>query len=285
MSRYLPLATVAVEHQYFAGSGGPALDFIPTAETAGLINRLGLLVRNSPRVLNIFYDESRLDALRLQTRKGSEPSDMTFKVFANDPAFKNYTEPAVLRSNSILYFESRTDQAKGIVNLHSKDFVSEKDFRNIDQLCDVLPGVINGRDLMIHPDFIVRLDLNAGDFATSPASARGYRIRFNARQTIWKYYLLGNFKKEIGISDLSNQAEFEFTGKESLPGERTALTFRSRDPIPLREQYDLRIQLKDKSVSGGKVLIRRMPVASANQFGKEVIDGRETIVSEIYFNY
>ena len=86
------------------------------------------------------------------------------------------------------------------------------------------------------------------------------------------------------IVDLNNNTEFEDTGKTSLPGNRIALTFRSKDRIPLREEYEFRFQLKEKGPNGGKTIIKRLPVASASQLYREIIDGNEEIVSEIFIN-
>lgn len=290
MGRYSQLVTVNIEHQYFqlARDLGPAFQFVPTQETASLIRRSDLILRTTSRSLHVFFDETRLEALRSETNQQDEPATLAFKVFASDPNFKNYTAPAVLMSNATLFFES----AEGVetpkdtsVSLHAGDFATSAVYSTYEDLSR-FPGVLENRDLIVKPDFIFRIKLGKKDFASiTPPPGRTYGIRFQARETIWKYYVLGNFKKDIpSITDVRNQTEFEFTGKASLPGEKTALTYRSKTPIPLREQHDVRFQLRERNVSSSKVLIRRLPVASAHQFGKEVIDGRETIVSEIFIN-
>ena len=78
--------------------------------------------------------------------------------------------------------------------------------------------------------------------------------------------------------------EFEDTGRDLLPDNREALTFRSKQRIPLRERSEYRFQLKEKGTNGGKVVIRRLPVASADQYIREMVDGKEAIVSEIFIN-
>jgi len=287
MGRYSQLVTVNIEHQYFARNLGPSLHFVPTPETASLIYRSELLVKNTPRRLNVFLDEDRLEAMHMETTRPGDPAYLTFKVFTADQGFKNYTEPGVLRDDFTLFFENgerAPAPENAAVPLHADEFVGEGDFRSHKKISE-LPGLWSNHDLIQRPDFIIRIKLDGQDFANgAPRAGRTYAIRFQAKRTIWKYYVLGKFKNEPGITDVRNQTEFEFTGKASLPGERTALTYRSKTPIPLREQHDVRFQLRDRNVSGGKVLIRRLPVASAKQFGKELIDGRETIVSEIYIN-
>jgi hypothetical protein len=161
--------------------------------------------------------------------------------------------------------------------------VAEADFRWIEEVEEVT-GLLRGRDFVVRPDFVVSLRITGDDFAGS-LGFRSYRIRFDARRTIWKYYLLGHTRKDIPrITDPTGETVFEFVGKVALPGARTALAYRSLTPIPLRERNELRFQLRDPADASGKVFIRRLPVAAADRFGKDVIDGKETIVSEIFVN-
>ncbi len=83
---------------------------------------------------------------------------------------------------------------------------------------------------------------------------------------------------------MENGNEFEVGEPETLSDKRPALTFRSKTYIPLRERPDCRFQLRERNSGAGKVLIRRLPVATASQIGKEVIDGVETAVSEMFIN-
>ena len=91
-------------------------------------------------------------------------------------------------------------------------------------------------------------------------------------------------KKKSFIVEPDNKIEFEDTGQAILPGNRNALTFRSKKKIPLQEKSDYRFELKEIGPKGGKPIIKRLPVATAQQFFKEIIDGNETIVSEIFVN-
>jgi hypothetical protein len=115
---------------------------------------------------------------------------------------------------------------------------------------------------------------------------RDYYLKFKARKTFWKYYMLGLMaQKHSYIADLNDAIRFEFSGEESLSGNRTALTFRSKTPIPMRDTFSYRFQLKESGPRGEKVLIRRLPMASASQINREMIEGEEAVVSEIYINF
>lgn len=86
------------------------------------------------------------------------------------------------------------------------------------------------------------------------------------------------------VADLDNTIEFESSGSEVLADQRTAITFKSKVPLPMRERSEYRFQLREKGPGSGKVLIRRLPVASAAQIGVERTEGQTTLVSEMYIN-
>jgi hypothetical protein len=281
--RYAPLCDFAVKHVFFSREAAPEFDFVPTAPTARLIDRLDLLVKASAGLMTILYDVSRTEVLQSETADPAHPLVLTFKAFTRDQAFKYITEPATTRDDAILFFENTIRGDATEVTLHRNPFVAEADFRWIEEVEEVT-GLLRGRDFVVRPDFVVSLRITGDDFAGS-LGFRSYRIRFDARRTIWKYYLLGHTRKDIPrITDPTGETVFEFVGKVALPGARTALAYRSLTPIPLRERNELRFQLRDPADASGKVFIRRLPVAAADRFGKDVIDGKETIVSEIFVN-
>lgn len=287
MGRYLPLCRVTVAHDFYAGGAGPGFDFVPAAPTAALVERLGLLVRQDGAAVHVFYDGDRRDALQGELARGAA-CRLTFAAAARDRAFTYVTTPAVQRPDAILFFRSpgRTPRrARGPLPLHAGEVAGDADFR---PLAPVLARVTGGRrEWGRRPDFVVTLAVRARDVAADgdPAGGAAYTIRFDARRTVWKYYLLGAAASRTPrIVDASGEIDFEFVGPAALPGRRTALAFRSTSPIALRDRYDLKFQLRDSGAGGGKVLIRRLPGPAVEQFGKDTINGQDTIVSEIYVN-
>jgi len=289
MGSYLPIFSVEVEHTFFSSDLCPGLDFTPTPKTHALLAKADLLMRNTPNGIRIFYNRHNTEALGLYARNPDEPLRLEFKVFARDRSFKNYADHGDAEDDSILYFDSdgvKSDEA-GRFRLHEADYISEIDFEvlNSPRLIDIL----SPKESLVKPEFIISIRLEDKEIPqldeSSKAPFKNYYLKFQARETIWKYYLLGNLtKKKSYIVDLNNEMEFEDTGPASLPDNRTALTFRSKQKLPLREKSEYRFQLKDKDPNGGKVLIKRLPVASAGQFFKEIVNGKEAIVSEIFIN-
>ena len=152
-----------------------------------------------------------------------------------------------------------------------------------------IASVLELQDRLLKPLAVVTIHLPELPLAKASAKQADhlqYQINFMARQTIWKYYLLGKLSKtEAVIADLDAAEQFDFTGTETLGVNRSALSYRSRQAISLQQRSSRRFQLQDKPSKGGKVLIKRLPVASASQIYRENVAGKGAVVSEIYINY
>lgn len=286
MGAYLPLFNIEVEHRFFAAGFAPPLEFVPTPVCARLIANAGLLRRDAGNGIHIFYDQARADILRLYAG-ADEPCRLGFKVFARDDLFMNYTDPLTYQDQAILYFDNRgAGAADGRLRLHQSEHVSEADFRRID--ADCVTDMLDKKALLVRPCFLVDIALGKEGLAFSGdgnAPGRNYYLSFDVRRTYWKYCLVGDaIRKNVFISDLANQVGFEAAGEGALPDNRRMQVFRSTSPISLRERFDHRFQLREQGAGAGRVLIKRLPVASARHINREIIDGEERVVSEIYIN-
>ena len=289
MKSYQPLFSVEVEHTFFTWDLCPGLKFNPTPITGAVLDKADLLIKNIPNGIRIFYNQNNTEALQLYVNNPDEPLWLAFKVYAQDRNFKNYADQKDPGKDSFLYFDNegvKSDET-GRFCLHDADYVSENDFEVLDS--PRLEDIISPRDHFVKPEFIVSIRLTEEEISQSEEPSKApfnkYYLKFKARQTIWKYYLLGSLaKKQSHIVDLNNEMEFEDAGPTSLPDNRIALTFRSKQKLSLRERSEYRFQLKEKDPIGGKVLVKRLPVASADQFFKEILNGKEAIVSEIFIN-
>lgn len=281
--------TVSVEHGYFADGAWKGLDFVPVPATLKVIDGANVLVRPTKNGIAVFYDEDRARALRLYAADANGALCFSFKVYAKDRSFSNYTAPAMRSGNDVLYFDSRegvADPGTGKIRLNKEDAVSGKDFRDIDSL--VAEDILCDRDRRVPPDFVVSVCVEPG--ASDDTAATGWRsrdgfIRFDARQAYWKYHLLGNMNRSNPfIVDLDNRVEFEFCGEVMLPGDRPAKMFRSKELIPVLEKSNCRFQLREPGPGTGKVLVKRLPVASESRLGMDVINGKSEIVAESFIN-
>jgi len=283
MGFYQPLFTVSVEHMYFTDGLWKGLDFVPCAASSKLIHGAGILFRHTKNGIGVFYETDKSGVLRMYAQDSDGALRFNFKVYAKDRTFANYTAPSNnTKEKTLLCFDSCGGIEGEKINLSKDEFASEKDFADIDAL--LAADILAERDRRRPPDFVLSIFVEAT--LSNGFIAKDYGIKFNTRQSIWKYHLLGNMNKsEPFIIDLDNRVEFEYCGEVILPDNKPSKVFRSKALIPLLEKSNCRFQLREPGSGSGKVLIKRLPVASQSRLGMEVIDGKSEIVLESFVNY
>ena len=287
MGFYQPLFTVSVDHMYFSDGLWKGLDFVPNPGTLKIIKNAGIHFKPTKHKsgIAVFYDEDKSRVLRLYAEDTDGSLNFCFKVYSQDRTFANYTAPSSRMANAILFFNNRGADGgaeSGKTRLNKEDFVSEKDFEEMGAL--IAEDILCERDRRIPPDFVVSIFIKPGK--NGDFDAQEFRIKFNAKQLFWKYYLLGNMNRNSPfIVDLDSRVEFEFCGEVTLQGNNPAKVFRSKESIPVLERSNYRFQLREAGQGSGKVLIKRLPVASESRLGMEVINGKHEIISESFINF
>ncbi len=310
MSRYAPLLSLSARHDFFGDQPCPTIEFHADRGTLALIRRAGLVLRTGPGAARVYYDEGRADVMRLFVEDSDDPFRLFFRVRSVDPAFANYTAPSPFREGAVLYLDTADDglhRLDGTVRLTDQfldlaqegpDVAADDSSAAGESPTDAggpvkemgLEGVITARDRMVPPLAVVSLGLDASvapSLGGSGFTAPEYALSFGVRQTHWRYYLLGPLAElSSRIIDLAEEIEFEREGRGSLPGNRTAVIFTSRTKIPLRHRSDRRFQLREieNRNGNGRVLVKRLPVASADGISVGSVDGQQTILSDIYVN-
>ena len=237
----------------------------------------------------LYYEEACLDIVKsLATEKPQAPQ-LFFIARSADRIFPLITEAAPEKSENIFYFTSakarKLRQSKRSQFLVSeKNSVSESDYTDAESL--VREEVLSQLDLLVKPAFVFTVDMKRFRTITAIKAEPNFLIRFNAKRTVWKYYLLSQKRSAaVYINDLDKQQEFTFGGDEWLTDNRQAKTYFSKKPLVLSEKSSYRFQLKEKGESGERVLLSRLPLASGELYGKTQINGKYVTVSEIYVNY
>lgn len=290
MASYTPLFTLVIEHGYFTAGVCSCLDFVPSTKTARLFENCGILIIKTAGGITAVYDVERAEALTLYAQDPTEPLEFVFKLYATDPDFKSYSEPFAASSTTILYFDNQPPckVEKEKIKLHATEYVSKMDYVELYALSAM--DILSQKDRHSPPVAVVKIAaVGAAEALFSEqyeVIPRAFCLSFNTRHTHWIYYLLGGMARKNGyILDLDSRIEFEFAGESALADTRIARVFRSKVTVPLQERPAHRFQLREPGAGGGKILIKRLPVASVKQAGRGYgVNEQGTVVSEIYIN-
>ncbi len=283
MAAYQPLFSIEAEHAYFADAACRGLQLLPTPASAALLANTGCLLRPLRHGVAVAYDRDAADAVRLQVRDAHTPLCLDFLGGMQDARFALYTDlPAP--AATLLMFHSdaaaREDDS-GRWRLHAQTHVSPADQVPLDE--PPASELLTRRERLVPPRFAVRVRVSEHDLDHAEPGGKRYLLRFQARATVWKYYVVGDWAQdEIHIVDLQRETSFDAAVPEPLPDGRTALAVRSLARIALQERPAHRFQLRGRSGNTERVLVKRLPVAGSSPWSVETIRGEPTPVSEIY---
>jgi len=263
--------TLEARHTYFVDGRCTSVAFHPTDDTRARLANLGMVCRDLPGGLTL---------LRSAGPTAAEPATLTFRMIATDAAFGSYTRLDGVDAATTLWFDSEhaaPADADGSRRLHAAAHVSGADRASLD--APQFQWLAGPRDRAAPPLGFVSIAVPPGAAADDT-----WVVAFEARTTLWKYYVLGTSGTAPTIRDADGRIEFEPAAPTVLPGNRRAVILRSKVPIPLRERPTQRFQLRVATPAGERVLVRRLALGSPHRLGKDTVDGREVTVSEIYIN-
>ncbi len=288
LARYRPLLAIEVEHAFFADGAGRAVRVEPDAASARVLARSGCLWRGTAHGVAVYCDVSRPGLCESCLAEAQPPFSLRFLGYAEDPLFDAYTGGYTPRPGAILAFDGGAAVAEAPeqrLRLHRGECVSGEYLRAAED--SESPADALGRRAA--PKFSVRIGVERDTVEASArangANAKCYYLRFAARETIWRYYLLGGWTKEqTRVVDLNDKISFVPDAAKRFSNGRVAHAVRSQEAIALQEVPPQRFQLRVREEGKERVIVKRLPVASAGQFHIEVHEGAPTWVSEIYVN-
>ena len=288
MGLYRPLLQIKIEHAYFAAQVCRGLRFELTEGSARLLDRAGCLVRQTDGGLVLLHDAANTRVLHELTASVHEPFIVHWLVRASDALFPNYTARAAHTPRALLVLDlAAQSDADDTAQFACDRLVTAHDLPRLGSpwLCPLLTR----RERIPPPDFTVSVVVTTADAVRVDQPARQLICRLQARATVWKYCLVGNWAdvhdaQPVQVVDLAQAWQFEAAVEELLPNGQKALTVRSTKSIPLQQRSDQRFQLRQRSAGTDKVLIKRLPVASPRYLSRETLGGLSTQVSEIYLH-
>ena len=289
MGKFNLLFSAEIEHLFFSDRCCRHLEWVPSASSHQLIADIGLVYRKYAEGIYFFYDQNNLDALFLAADDSREPLHLFIKAHAKDPKFMNYTQCPISNEGTVLYFDNlrAKPKARHRITLNQERYVSDKDRKKI--TTGSIASNLSKQDKLIAPTLILDIFIDqspTGILGKPPnINPKRYVIRFKNRETYWKYFLLNDFAKDnLYIEDVNNQVKFDKPCAAELPGGRDAFFIRSTSPLPLVEAHQEHFQLITKNGGNDKILMKRLPVASADRLSRDTIDGQDAAVSEIFIN-
>ena len=115
-----------------------------------------------------------------------------------------------------------------------------------------------------------------------------YAVKFNNRQTIWKYFLVSPvYQKFNNLSIINKGKEQIFNGpeKQHVHEITDALVFESKNKIPLSENSEETYQMVenfDLTNRSGKIVLKNLPKASPVQLYRDETKSDDAVYSHIY---
>lgn len=250
---YEVLLNVSFNHTYFSNKVFAGLVFTPSASTQLLFLNNGLLFKQNYGGFTIAYDTNFNGEKRSREEFTSNIVNCRFIATLNDFNFYNYTAIAEKDiSKKVFHFYNAVDDNKLLNNsLHSGEFVSENDLKNIADLDETY---------FVKPFAIL-------DLKIAPGLLENYSLNFKAKETIWRYILMGEHLQSLNSpAIIDNNSKEPFDGPEFLKFSGTqGLAFRSKKAISFSETSVQNFQLVENfDIETGryKVVMRALPKAN-----------------------
>lgn len=230
----------------------------------------------------MYADVSHAGLLKDSLAATMPPFSLGLSILATDPYFRQYTSGMGSDTNAVFSLDAKDGvrEDDGRIRLHAAECITHSDRMT-------KPNTPTMLDQKTVPRIDVRLAVDVGAlehnaYASEMGGAR-YCIRFAARETFWQYNIVcDESADEFSIIDSSNKIDFDACGPRRLANGRMAKTFRSKTAIPLQERSSQRFQLQQQEQNQERVIVKRLPVASAGQLSMEEQAGAPRWISEIY---
>jgi hypothetical protein len=288
LTRYRPLFSVTAEHGYFADTICRGLRFEPCAQSDALLQKSGCVWRAVKGGIAVHADVSKKNLLRACFEEFSPSRKLGFVGYADDALFNVFTGGYQHSADTALFLDSDTailEPESGRLRLHAADTVSDEErrLRNSPSLfADRRQGTEQPKC-----EIWVKADIDMLDETSHVKDVIGkhYYLRFAARATLWHYVIVGDWAKDqVSVVDLTDKVKFNAHQPRYFANGRAAQTLRSAAAITMQEHSSQRFQLRVQDHGTERVIVKRLPVASADQFSIEEHQGAPTWVSEIYVN-
>jgi len=264
-SNYTKILSIIVSHSYFENSDDQILIFKPKAVTQELLIRYSLKLLRTHNGLQIYAPNQKpINVLLDDITQSSEITFLGFNIIAKDSNFYNYTE-LPLDITGVLFYSSDDEL---------NQFDSESITLNPRIVDDPKEGILGE----------LKISFNAIKKTLNKNFQLDFAIRFNARSTLWQYYIRDNSRlhDENMLVKSSSDIPFSDPIEVDLANGRKALLITSEVPIPLSYIPKLKFTLI-KSKNGNNIILKELPNPNPKHILLTEIDGEKAVCSPIYF--
>ena len=268
MSAYRPLLDLQVEHPFYAGGRCRGLVFHTSDDTLQRLQRAVCVWRATESGIALHAERGRIERF---FGDGEEPFTLGFVAHSCETAFVAATA-GLNRAGDGRFLLTR------LLPADDETVFLQADAECLEPLdspawAGLWPAAKGPR---MAPAFGLRLLL-------PDARPRRCVMRFASRALPWKYYLVGAWEREgLYLADADGALEFAALVPERLSDGREVMAARSTVAIALAERPRQHIQLRRRGKDSDRVIVKRLPVATANAWGP--LPGGGGPVAEIYVN-
>ncbi len=278
------LFSIKVHHAYFKDELCRGLTFTPSTPTARLMQKTGLLMKKQESGFSVFYENDRLEAMKMYLDDPIDPFRFIFSGRSEDPLFFNYTQPG-REQDDIMFFSSppaggsnRPPVAADMQNLQQTDS---------DPAPPGAAGILSEMPAGRPPHFIIAIhpDTNKNLLFSEQGLPLGsrFQLTFSARSTFWKYIVLGKkASAPLTIIDKNGVVTFTKTNVPMSLSNRSACAFISDRALCFCDIPTCRFELKDTSSHAS--LVKKLPAASPDIIFKTDLSDSSAWLSEIFIN-
>lgn len=284
-----PLLSIEVEHDFFSRQHDCAAVFVPDDNLCRLLDGCGCMVRSEGNGFFVYGEARTIHAMTQRLSVDADIEQFHVRVKVLDLEFRNYTGRLALPSAGLPCFRTQFAQepdASGRRCLHRGERVIEADTSSFD--AEPLRTLMSPRERAHPPTFVVSVDRADLLAMLATQMSRLYYLRFASRATVWRYIFAGEVfageeAEEVRVVDLDRAAAFDPPRRDENTKPPT-VRVQSSAPIALKDRHAGRFQLRQGKGDSERVLIPRLPLASARSFGSETSGSSTDLISEIYVN-
>lgn len=265
VTTYRCLASLQVQHGYFADGLARAMRLQADAESEQRLQRFGLLLRHEAQRIALYLPRQAEAGLWSELQAQPDLA-LDFGLYCSDTAWAYYTDLRALGASPRF---KHSPSSPGLLQADGDSPIKP----------NFAPGRLAELQIALNP----YAQASLADWAAQDAPV--YQLTLPVRRTIWKYLMLGQDSRvDVRLVDVGQAVDFTEPVVTELESGHPALLIRSQAPLALQERPSHRFQLRKRVGNSERVLIARLPMATPAALQRELIDGELCDVSEIFVN-